>query len=102
MYVVKPPRAGTTTKRPRGIPNAQETYVCHGFSSKNEMSILIQFSPSAHLVHILSDVHYKWALGEHYSSGTGSKISAEHQMCTGWARGDHWVNIDSGVREGVH
>ena len=72
------------------------------YPSKNEMSILIQFSPSAHVVHILSDVHYKWALGEHYRRGMGSKTSAEYQMCIGWALGEHWVNIDSGVREGVH
>ena len=41
--------------------------------SQNEMSILIHFSPSAHLVHTYSDVHYKWAVGEHYGRGNGAE-----------------------------
>ena len=45
--------------------------------SKNEMSILIQFSPSAHLVHAQSDVCYGCALGELYREGIWSRASAE-------------------------
>ena len=70
------------------------------------MSILIQFSPSANLVHIESEVYYKWALHEHYVD-IDSCVSVRWcalgeyctclKMCTSWASDlDYWDRDKSG------